>query len=210
MFYFFRMELRERIITEAFELFVKYGIRSVTMDQVSGELGISKRTLYETFKDKGELLREGLDHYAKIHRAEALEIAEKADNVIQAIYLLTRSGEEMKQRVNPLFFEDIKKYYRDVHLMLTTDGRYRDHTLTMQLLRKGVRDGLFKKNLNIELVNSFFHEIMTLVMNEEVFPEDRFSDEDVFRSIIMPYLVGICTQKGQEQIRKYFEKEIKL
>ena len=105
---------------------------------------------------------------------------------------------------------DIKKYYRDVHTILTTDGRQRDSTLTLELLKKGIRDGLFKKGLNPDLVNSFFHQIMNLVMDEDLFPENRYSDADIYRNIIMPYLIGISTEKGQEQIRKYFEKEIKL
>jgi AcrR family transcriptional regulator len=202
------MELRNRIISEAFELFMKYGIRSVTMDQISGHLGISKRTLYETFKDKTELLREGLDYLSNIKKSEARETVENSDNVIKTIYILARKGEEMKQRINPLFFEDIRKYYPDIHAMLTTGGRYRDYSFTRDLLQKGINDGLFKKDLDIELVNNYFHQVMNIVMNEEIFPKDRYTHEDIFRNIIMPYLVGISTSKGQEQIHKYFEKEI--
>jgi len=204
------MELRERIIGEAFQLFMKYGIRSVTMDQISRQLGISKRTLYEVFKDKNELLLEGLDHFSTIKREEARVTIEKSDNVIETIHILARTAEQIKQQINPLFFEDIKKHYRDVHTMLTTDGRQRDYTLTLELLKKGVSDGLFKKGLNTELVNSFFHQIMNIVMDEDVFPENRYSDDEIYRNIIMPYLMGISTEKGQEQIRKYFEDEVKL
>ena len=206
----FRMELRERIIAEAFELFMKYGIRSVTMDQISRQLGISKRTLYEVFKDKNELLREGLDYFLDIKRNEARETIMKSDNVIRTIYILARTAEQIKQQINPLFFEDIKKYYCEIHNMLTTEGRQGDYTLTLELLKKGVGDGLFRKGLNTELVNSFFHQVMNIIMNEDVFPENKYSDADIYRNIIMPYLIGISTQKGQEQIRKYFEKEIRL
>ena len=204
------MELKDRIIAVAFELFQKYGVRSVTMDQISGELGISKRTLYEIFKDKNELLREGLDHFSCIKRDEAKELLKKSDNVVETIYLLARKGEEMKQNINPLFFEDIRKYHPDVHLLLTTEGKYRDYSITRDLLEKGIRNGLFKKGLNIEMVNNFFHQIMMIVMNEEVFPKDKYSKEDVLRNIIMPYLLGISTERGQDQIRLYFEKEIRI
>ncbi len=201
--------MRDRIITEAFELFLKYGVRSVTMDQISGRLGISKRTLYEIFSDKNELIREGLEYFSNIKRKEAKELAEKSDNVIETIYQLARKGEEMKQQINPLFFEDIRKYHPDVHALLSRESRYRDYSLSHRLLKKGVEGGIFKQGLDTELVNNFFHEVMNIVMNEEVFPKDRYSHEDIFRNIIMPYLVGVSTEKGQKQIRKYFEKEIK-
>ncbi len=204
------MELRDRIVSVAFELFMKYGVRSVTMDQISGHLGISKRTLYEIFRDKSELLRNGLDYYSNIKRKDAKEMIRQSDNVIETIYLLARKGEEMKQQINPLFFEDIRKYHPDVHVLITTESRYRDYSLTHDLLEKGINEGLFKKGLDIALVNNFFHQVMNIVMNEEIFPKDRYTHEDIFRNIIMPYLMGISTEKGQAQIRKYFEQEIKL
>jgi AcrR family transcriptional regulator len=203
------MQLRDRIVSAAFELFMKYGVRSVTMDQISGHLGISKRTLYEIFRDKNQLLREGLDYYSSIKMKDAKDLIRQSDNVIETIYILARRGEEMKQQINPLFFEDIRKYHPDVHALITTDGRYRDYSLTYELLMKGIRDGLFTKGLDIELVNNFFHQVMNIVMNEEIFPKDRYTHEDIFRNIIMPYLIGISTEKGQEQIHIYFEKEIK-
>jgi AcrR family transcriptional regulator len=204
------MELQDRIITVAFELFLKYGVRSVTMDQISGELGISKRTLYEIFRDKNTLLREGMDYFSNIKRSEAKEFLKKSDNVVETIYLLARKGEEMKRSINPLFFEDIRKYYPDVHIQLTTEGKYRDYSITRDLLRKGISNGLFKKGLDVEIVNNFIHQVMNIVMNEEVFPKDRHSHENIFKNIIMPYLIGISTEKGQEQIHIYFEKEIKM
>ena len=204
------MKLSERIVASAFDLFMKYGIRSVTMDQISRHMGISKRTLYETFTDKGQLVMEGLDYFTSIKRNEARETIKRSGNVIETIYILARKGEEMKQQINPLFFEDIRKYYPDVHASITTEGRYRDYSLTHDLLRKGIDNDLFRKGLDVELVNNFFHQVMNIVMNDEIFPKDRYTHEDIFRNIIMPYLIGISTDKGEQQIQKYFEKEIKL
>ena len=205
-----RMELRDRIIVVAFELFQKYGIRSVTMDQISCELGISKRTLYETFKDKNELLREGLHYFSNIKRKAAKELLRKSDNVVETIYILARKGEEMKQNINPLFFEDIRKYHPDLNDQLAREGRYRDYSITRDLIEKGIKDGLFKEGLDIELVNNFFHQVMNIVMNEEFFPKDRYAHEDILRNIIVPYWMGISTEKGRKQIRIYFEKEIQI
>lgn len=202
------MELRDRIVTVAFEMFMKFGIRNVTMDQLTGQLGISKRTLYETFRDKNELLREGLDYFTNLKRKEARQLVEKSDNVIRTIYTLARKGEEMKQKINPLFFEDIRKYYPGIHALMTKEGRYRDLSLTLKLINKGILDGLFKEGLDAELVNNFLHQVMNVVMNEEIFPRDRYTHEEIFRNIMMPYLIGISTQKGQKQISKYFENEI--
>jgi AcrR family transcriptional regulator len=203
------MELRERIMAESFQLFMKFGIRSVTMDQIAKHLGISKRTLYEIFHEKDELLREGLEYFAGIRRKEARETINKSDNVIETIYNLARKGEEIKKQINPMFFEDIRKYYPGIHQLLTIEGKYKDHSFTLELLNKGKNGGLFKEGLDIELVNTFIHQMMDIIVNEEIFPKGKYTDRDIFRNIMMPYLAGISTDKGKEQIRKYFEEEIK-
>ena len=203
------MKLRERIILNAFEKFGKYGIRRVTMDQIAHESGISKRTLYETFRDKHELIRDGIKYHSVIKHAEANETIRTSRNVIEAIYILVKSGEEMKQKLNPLFFEDIRKYYPEVHANISSQAKSRDYSLIRTLIKKGIDDGLFDEDLNVELVNHFFHEVMNILMNEEHFPKEQYSHEEILRNIVMPYLSGISTKKGNEQIRKYFEKEIK-
>jgi AcrR family transcriptional regulator len=203
------MDIRERIITAAFELFANYGIRSVTMDQIAGQLGISKRTLYEAFENKNELLKAGLEYFIHIKNKEANEIIKESDNVIQAIYILRKKGEELKKKINPLFFEDIKKCYPDIYSLITSRNNNRDFSVTHALFKKGINDGIFKKDLNIELVNIFFHEIMHIAMNDKIFPGEEYSQEDMLKNILMPYLSGISTDKGNELIKKYFEKEIK-
>ena len=106
-----------------------------------------------------------------------------------------------------MFFEDIRKYFPDIHQLMITEGKYKDGSFTLELLNKGKDEGLFREALDIELVNTFINQIMNIVIDDEVFPKDRYSHEDIFRNIMMPYLAGISTQKGREQIQKYFEEK---
>jgi len=202
------MEIRERIINEAFELFMKFGIRSVTMDQIAGHLGISKRTLYENFRDKNELLARGIEHFRGIKQTEAMEIIKKSDNVIESLYYIGKHGEEMRKRVNPLFFEDIRKYHPEIHSRISDRSRNKQYSIMLTMIRKGINDGVFKKGLNPEIVNEFWHEVMNIFMNEEIFPRNLYGQQELLKNMIMPYLLGISTEKGQALINKYFEKEI--
>jgi len=204
------MDIKERIINEAFSLFVKFGIRTVTMDQIAGHLGISKRTLYETFRDKNELLTVGIEHFRKIKHDEAMEIIKKSDNVIESLYYIGKHGEEMRKSINPLFFEDIRKYYPEIHAGISDRNRSREYSIMLTMIKKGMNDGVFKKGLNPEIVNEFWHEIMNIFMNEEIFPRDQYNQEDLIKNMIMPYLIGISTPKGQTLINQYFEKETNL
>jgi len=204
------MSIKERIINEAFGLFVKFGIRSVTMDQIAGQLGISKRTLYENFREKNELLEEGIEHFRLIMQNEAMEIINRSDKVIESLYFIGKHGEEMRKRVNPLFFVDIRKYYPEIHSRISDRSRNKQYSIMLTMIRKGINDGVFKKGLNPEIVNEFWHEIMNIFMNEEIFPRNQYSEDDLLKNMIMPYLLGLSTEKGQALINKYFEKETNL
>jgi len=202
------MEIRERIIKEAFTLFIKYGIRGVTMDQIACELGISKRTLYENFEDKNTLLINGIEHFRKIKHSEAVDMLKNCDNVVESLYFIGRHGEEFRKKVNPLFFEDIRKFYPEIHSKITDKSLDKEYPLMETMFRKGITEGVFKKELNSELIAAFWHQVMTIFMNEEMFPRERYTQKELLLNLIIPYLKGISTDKGQKLIEKYFENEI--
>ncbi len=204
------MELRDRIIHEAFELFVKYGIRTVTMDQIAGQLGISKRTLYESFKDKNNLLLEGMKVFMMNKKEEALEIVKKTSNVVEAIYTFGKWGDDTKRKITPLFFEDIRKYYPEIYELFFSKHKIRDFTITHTLIVKGMDEGVFLKDLNADLVNDYVHELMSIIHDDTLFPKNEYSESEIFKNIIMPYFFGICTKKGQQLIEQYFTDELNI
>jgi AcrR family transcriptional regulator len=202
------MEIHERIITEAFTLFMKFGVRSVTMDQISGHLGISKRTLYENFNDKNTLLKEGIGYFRKKMHSEANDVLKSSSNVIEGLYFIGKHGEEMRKSLNPLFFEDIRKYYPDTYAVISDRSHNREYSIMLTLIKHGMNDGVFNNSLKPEIVNEFWQEIMNIFMNEEVFPRDRYTQKELLMNMIIPYLKGISTEKGQKLIEKYFENEL--
>jgi len=197
------MDLKERIIRHAGEMFAKFGVRSVTMDAISEELGISKRTLYETFTDKNALLTEVLLFHKQAQEKSADEILNKADNVIEAMVELMKHSVEMMKSVNPLFFHDMKKYYCDIHDNLMKKGESQNFNITKRILIKGVEQGIFQPNLEIEMVNYTIHTLFNMFSDDSKFPLSGNTREVLWENTIRPYMKGIATEKGNKLIDEY-------
>jgi len=196
------MDTRLRILQEAGILFSKYGIRSITMDSIANELGISKRTLYETFKDKDDLVFQAIAEGSKRHKAICQSVIVKSENVIEAIFQIFKLNNETFGKINPLFFEDLKKYHSQIFNKIHKKGDVRDHKLTEKLLKRGLDEGVFKSHLDMELVNLFVHRCID-IMHDSVF--DDYSKKEIGKSVIVPYLYGISTEKGRKLIDKHLE-----
>jgi TetR/AcrR family transcriptional regulator, cholesterol catabolism regulator len=200
------MKIKERIITEAGTLFTRYGIRSITMDRLAEEMGISKRTIYENFTDKDTLLMEVIRYFKSRQLAEAKEIILQSENVIVALFtLLTGMVRTMKQ-VNPLFFHDIKRYHAMTFRKMQEKGDLRDHSITERILHEGIEQDIFRDDLNMELVNLTIHKLFNLFSPDSSFTTLGFHRAELFDNIIIPYLLGIATEKG----RKLIEQQEKI
>jgi len=197
------MEARERIIERSIELFTKLGIRFVTMDQIAGELGISKRTIYEIFKDKDDLLVQCLQEMGKLHNNELREIISKSENVIEALYHIAQHGERKRASANVLFFEDLEKLYPQILQNFKNRKGKEEESVTITILKKGIVEGIFREELNIKIVEVFIHEMMKICYKKDLFP-GNFNDLTIIENIIIPYFKGISTRKGQELIDKHF------
>jgi AcrR family transcriptional regulator len=197
------MEPKERVILKSIELFTQSGIRLVTMDQIAEEAGMSKRTIYELFRDKDELVVECLEAMHLQNMDEVKEILSRASNVIEALYLFGQHGEKKKSLINRLFFEDMKKLYPRMWDEMKNRAKSGGDSISHRILQQGIEDGIFLKDLNIGIVDAFFNVIMENFHKKDIFPSDT-SDRELIRNIILPYYIGISTEKGKKLIEQYY------
>jgi TetR/AcrR family transcriptional regulator, cholesterol catabolism regulator len=202
------METKEKILKRASGMFTSLGIRNVTMDSLASELGISKRTIYEMFRDKDELVIESLRYMIIENNKELLEIIKDTENVVEAMFLITRRQEKRRKEFPRVFLEDIKKYFPLVQASFySCKDDLKKFSATFTLLELGRKQGIFRTDLMTELVDNFIHEIISIIHTSDRIRLLNPADKDVLHSIMLPYFRGICTAKGLGLMNKYFEEQ---
>jgi AcrR family transcriptional regulator len=196
------VEVRERIIVESGMLFGKYGIRSMTMDSLAEEMGISKRTIYERFKDKDTLLLEVITYYQNQTKEEALRTIDESDNVIEALFRIMKQTVSRVTQMNPLFFHDFKKYHRRVYKEFANPGDIRDFSITQKLFETGMEQGIFRDDLHMDIVNRALHALFDLFGHDSSLAGAGFDHKDLFEHMIIPYFRGLSTKKGRKLLQE--------
>jgi TetR/AcrR family transcriptional regulator, cholesterol catabolism regulator len=200
------MDTRERILVRAGELFPVMGIRNVTMDQIASDLGISKRTIYENFRDKDELVIEMVEYDMLKNNRKMLVIVAETDNAIEALFSIIEREFNRTSSFNPVFMEDIKKYLHRIHECFFEDQKkIREFSVSYAILERGLKEDIFRKELAIDIVDNFLHELVHFLHTSQRLRLMNLPKEDVLTNILLPYFRGICTRKGQELIDKYFK-----
>ena len=203
-----RVELRERIILAAVELFTTNGIKSITMDEIAASLGISKRTLYEVFPDKETLLEECILKSQKDGDIFVKGVIETSGNVLEVLLRCYQWSIERFHATNKKFFEDIKKYPKAYELM--TRRHNQDSEEAVNFFKEGVKQGIFRDDVNFAIINLLVREQIDLLMNTDICKEYSFLE--VYESIMFTFLRGISTEKGAHElevfIREYRKKII--
>ncbi len=197
-----RLELRKKIIISATNAFSKNGIKVITMDDIAASLSISKRTLYEIFSDKESLLRECILAEQAQMSSFINEIMEKAENVLEVILVCYQKSIERFHRTNKQFYEDIKKYPK-VYALLK-NYRERDTDSTVEFFKMGVKQGIFRSDINFAIVNLLVHEQIDILMNTDICKDYSFIE--VYESIMFTYLRGISTDKGAKLLEAFIEE----
>lgn len=203
-----RVELRERIILAAVELFTTNGIKSITMDEIAASLGISKRTLYEVFPDKETLLEECILKSQKDGDIFVKGVIETSGNVLEVLLRCYQWSIERFHATNKKFFEDIKKY---PNYQLMKNNRNRSSEDTVNFFKEGVKQGIFRDDVNFAIINLLVRDQLDLLMNSDICNEYSFLE--VYESIMFTFLRGISTEKGarvlEDFICEYRKNQVK-
>lgn len=186
------MVVKEHVIAAAAKAFMQKGIRTVRMDDIAVGLSISKRTLYELFHDKEDLLldvmklhREGMQEYMT-------QVASKAENVLEVILKFYQRSAQDFQNTNRTFFEDIKKYPKVMAYI--NESRKENLDSAMEFYRKGVNQGIFRNDVNYDIVQAMVNEQMDLLLRSEIC--QSYSLAEIYETVVFMHMRGISTEKG--------------
>ena len=185
-------ETKNHVLEFALEQFMRHGVKSVKVDDLATDLGMSKRTLYEMFDDKETLVLECLVQYHERKKIEFHRMKSESENLIETYvrHYLTRI-EEVRD-LNPKFLEEIRKYER-VKTMFDTHHKRLIETGRL-FLQECVDCGLLRSDINYDLVSRMADITAHAIMESELYKE--YSFEEQFLSLDLPYLRGMCTEKG--------------
>jgi len=197
------MDVREQIIETAQRLILLKGCRVTTMDDVAGEAGISKRTLYEQFEDKEHLLTECI-RWTDQKSREAFEVfAKEADNVIDLLLNAQHLQSKELHKMKFDFFVELKRYYPQVfkETIEQMRGVRKEHLRAFFL--KGMEEGFFLNDINIDLINDILETVMLGIHENGWKLIDKHSAEECFKGTIIYFIRGLCTEKGIKYIDEH-------
>ena len=197
------MDYTIRIAEEAESLFLKYGIRAVTMDTIAHELGMSKRTIYEKFSDKDTLLEFVIKRKAEKQKEVFTQIMTDSENVIEVIFKILETAFDQMRNANPTYMMDLKKYHHKVYESVCKRGDLRNSDMSLGILSRGVDEEIFRNEINIDLVNQGIHGFLDSVHTSEIFQDVRFSRIEILDNLLINYLRGISTEKGRVLLETY-------
>ena len=190
---------KSHVVQAAAAAFNEKGIKSVRMDDLAASLSVSKRTLYELFGDKEELLLEVVRIHGEEMRGYMRDVAAKAENVLEVILAFyTRTVDDF-QGTNRAFFEDIKKYPKVVNYLEA--GRKENIQSAIAFYKKGVEQGIIRDDVNFTIVQEMIHGQMDMLMRSE--QTSSYSLVEIFETVVFMHMRGISTEKGLKIVNDF-------
>ncbi|GAC1424863.1 MAG: TetR/AcrR family transcriptional regulator [Flavisolibacter sp.] len=202
-------DVKERILVKTHELFNRYGIRSVSMDDIAAQLGISKKTLYQYYSDKDELVNAVFGRIMEENKMQCLEFSKKGVDAIAEIFMSFDMVEVMLSEMNPSLLFDMQKYHPSAFKKF---DEYRNNFLYKMIkdnLKSGIQEGLYREDMDIDILTRFRLYSIMMSFNQEVFPNNKNNLVYIEQQLLEHFLYGLATPKGYRMIQKYKNQRLK-
>jgi len=197
------MSQTERIILGAEELFLKAGIKSVTMDDVARHLGMSKKTIYQFFKDKNELVIGLVRKKIQEDEEQMEEILNKSTNVIEGMINMMKCSEEIFSRINPIVIHDLQKYHPDAWKQFQNFKSGVIVQTLEELLKKGIEQGYIRAEIDVKIIARMRMGQVEMGFDTAIFPQSEFNVWKVQQQFLEHFNYGICTLEGYKLLNEY-------
>ncbi len=201
-------EKKLEIMERASNVYMKYGIKTVTMDDLARELGISKKTIYKYFTDKGDLVRSIIELKTGMDKALCMNCVQQADNAIDSLFNVSQLVVEHFTNINPTVFYDLRKYHPDAWGLMEKHKWEFVQSMIKENLERGINEGLYRSELNPDIVSRLYVSCTTAVTDANVFPWPEFKFQEVFMEMVLFQLFGMVSEKGRNYLIQKIKNEV--
>ncbi len=199
------LDIREKILGGTEMLFTKYGIRSVSMDDIARHLSVSKKTLYQHFADKDELVYRMSERYLLRTSLQYDSIQLTSGNSVEELSRISICMKKDFENLNPSMLFDLQKFHPKAWDLY---NKHKSEVISQSVVRninQGIKDGLFRSDLNPDIIATARVVLIENAFNEQIFPRDRFNFVEIQTQIFELFVHGMCTDKGRKLYQKYKE-----
>jgi len=203
------MDPKERILVKSNELFNRYGIRSVPMDDIAAQPGMSKKTLYQYYSDKDELVNEVFDNVLASNKSQCIECSKLGENAIHEVFVSFDMTEELLKTMNPSVLFDMQKYHPSAYRKFDEFRNNFLYKLIRANLERGIKEEVYRSELDTDVLTRYRLHSILLSFNPDVFPSSKTNLVYIEQQLMEHFLYGLATPKGEKLIQKYKNQRIK-
>ncbi len=205
-----QLDIKKKILKAAENLFMKYGVRSISMDDISRHLSVSKKTLYQHFADKEDIVSMTCQAHIETVANRFLEITKNAKNAIDELTKISICLKQNTEDTNPSLLFDLQKYHPKAWSVWLNHKNKFIRESVIRNLKQGIEEGHYRPELNVEIIAAMRLELVQLPFDDNAFPPSRFKMAEVQMQIFDHFVHGIVTEKGRKLYLKYKETLGKL
>jgi AcrR family transcriptional regulator len=195
-------DIKEKILKGAEELFMRYGIRSISMDDIARHLSVSKKTLYQHFTDKEDIVTMTCKTHLERNAIEFDRIRSTATNSIDELAKLSVCLKRNMEDMNPSLMYDLQKYHPRAWAVWTEHKTKFIRCSVVRNLKQGIEEGYFRPEIDPEIIASVRLELVQVAFNEDIFPREKFSLAEVQMQVFDHFVYGLLTDKGRKLYQK--------
>lgn len=195
--------MKDKIIQKAAEMFINLGFKSVTMDDIANEMGISKKTIYSHFNNKTQLVKETVLTVFHTITCGIDDIRSLEKNPIEELYEIKKFAmlQLKNEKTSPQY--QLQKYYPEIYAMVKKMKFENMNECTLDNLKRGVALGFYRENINIHFISRIYFLALTELNNDTMFPPHQFPKIMVMEEYLEYHLRGIVTEKGQKILNQF-------
>jgi len=197
------MEPQDKILKTSLELFYKFGIKRVTMDDIAKELGMSKKTIYHHFKEKDDLVNTLCDTEMIKHEQIFDELFNESKNPIHEMMLISANMRKMMQHINPIFFLDLQKFHPQA---LNRFQEFKQNCAFKHIERninKGIEAGFYRNEIDVEFTAKYRLSQLDMLLFGNYYSFEKISFTKSHELLLDMFVYGICTAKGHQMLNDY-------
>jgi len=186
----------QEMLEQVTRLFMQYGIRSLTMDDIARHLGISKKTLYQCFEDKAEMVELSMISHAEREAALVERIHSEAPNAIEEMFLIVQQVGQQLNDVHPSILFDLAKYYPKADRIFKDFKQKTIRSVIERNMRDGMAQGLYRDNLNPRIISGMYVGRIDVFFDRELFPPSETNPMQVYIETMRYHIRGIASEQG--------------